>query len=132
MACHFRLVMSASTEETGSALDTVKLVAVVALLAGGVYGFYSFGDQPLWVRLAGLLAVIGVATFVALQTAMGRTIWQFATDSRTEVRKVVWPTRQETLQTLLIIAIAVLITALFLWAVDSILFWVVRLATGQG
>jgi preprotein translocase subunit SecE len=63
---------------------------------------------------------------------MGRGIWRFAADSRTEVRKVVWPTRQETLQTLLIIAIAVLITALFLWAVDSILFWAVRLATGQG
>ena len=132
MACHFRLVMSANTEEAGSAFDTVKLVAVVALLVGGVYGFYSFADQALWVRLIGLLVVIGVAVFIALQTAMGRTIWQFATDSRTEVRKVVWPTRQETLQTLLIIIIAVLITALFLWAVDSILFAIVRYLTGQG
>ena len=132
MACHFRLVMSANTEEAGSAFDTVKLVAVIALLAGGVYGFYSFADQALWVRLIGLLVVIGVAVFIALQTAMGRTIWQFATDSRTEVRKVVWPTRQETLQTLLIIIIAVLITALFLWAVDSILFAIVRYLTGQG
>ena len=124
--------MSANTEEAGSAFDTVKLVAVVALLVGGVYGFYSFADQALWVRLIGLLVVIGVAVFIALQTAMGRTIWQFATDSRTEVRKVVWPTRQETLQTLLIIIIAVLITALFLWAVDSILFAIVRYLTGQG
>ena len=72
MACHFRLVMNANTEEAGSALDTVKLVVVIALLAGGVYGFYSFADQALWVRLIGLLAVIGVAVFVALQTAMGR------------------------------------------------------------
>ena len=124
--------MSANTEEAGSAFDTVKLVAVIALLAGGVYGFYSFADQALWVRLIGLLVVIGVAVFIALQTAMGRTVWQFATDSRTEVRKVVWPTRQETLQTLLIIIIAVLITALFLWAVDSILFAIVRYLTGQG
>ncbi len=124
--------MSANTEEAGSAFDTVKLVVVVALLAGGVYGFYSFADQALWVRLIGLLVVIGVAVFVALQTAMGRTVWQFATDSRTEVRKVVWPTRQETLQTLLIIIVAVLITALFLWAVDSILFAIVRYLTGQG
>ena len=132
MACHFRLVMNASTEESGSGFDTVKLIAVVALLAAGVYGFYSFVDQPLWVRLAGLLVVIGVAVFVALQTAVGRTIWQFATDSRAEVRKVVWPTRQETLQTLLIITIAVLLTALFLWAIDSLLFMIVRYLTGQG
>ena len=79
-----------------------------------------------------LLLVIGAAAFVALQTAAGRTVWQFATDSRTEVRKVVWPTRQETLQTLLIITIAVLLTALFLWAIDSLLFMIVRYLTGQG
>jgi preprotein translocase subunit SecE len=124
--------MNANTEQTGSALDTIKLVAVVAMLAGGVYGFYAFADQPVWVRLIGLLVVMGGAIFVALQTAVGRTIWQFAADSRTEVRKVVWPTRQETLQTLLIIMIAVLLTALFLWAVDSLLFSIVRYLTGQG
>ena len=132
MACHFRLVMNAKTEEAVSRLDTVKLLVVLALLVVGVYGFYSFADQALWVRLAGLLVVVGVAVFVALQTAMGRAIWQFATDARTEVRKVVWPTRQETLQTLLIITIAVLLTALFLWAVDSLLFSIVRYLTGQG
>ena len=132
MACHFRLVMNANTEETGSGMDTIKLLVVVVLLVAGVYGFYSFADQPLWVRLAGLLVVIGAAAFVALQTAMGRTVWQFAADSRTEVRKVVWPSRQETLQTLLIITIAVLVTALFLWGVDSVLFSIVRALTGQG
>jgi preprotein translocase subunit SecE len=124
--------MNAKTEDAGSGLDTLKLVVVAGLLVGGIYGFYSFADQPLWVRLAGLLAVIGAAVAVALQTAVGRTIWQFAADSRTEVRKVVWPTRQETLQTLLIITIAVLLTALFLWAVDSLLFSIVRYLTGQG
>jgi preprotein translocase subunit SecE len=132
LACHFRLVMNANTEQAGSAMDTVKLLVVVALLAGGVYGFYSFADQPLWMRLVGLLAVVAAAVFVALQTAVGRTVWRFASDSRTEVRKVVWPTRQETMQTLLIIIIAVLITALFLWAVDSVLFAIVRYLTGQG
>jgi preprotein translocase subunit SecE len=124
--------MNANTEETGSGMDTIKLLVVVVLLVAGVYGFYSFADQPLWVRLAGLLVVIGAAAFVALQTAMGRTVWQFAADSRTEVRKVVWPSRQETLQTLLIITIAVLVTALFLWGVDSVLFSIVRALTGQG
>jgi preprotein translocase subunit SecE len=125
-------VMNANTEQTGSALDTVKLLLVVGLLAAGVYGFYAFADQPVWVRLAGLLVVIAAAVFVALQTAVGRSVWRFAAESRVEVRKVVWPTRQETLQTLLIIVIAVLLTALFLWAVDSVLFSIVRYLTGQG
>ncbi|MCB1799685.1 MAG: preprotein translocase subunit SecE [Gammaproteobacteria bacterium] len=124
--------MNAKTEQAGSGMDTIKLLAVVALLVAGVYGFYAFAEQPLWVRLAGLLAIVGAAVFVALQTAVGRTVWQFATDSRTEVRKVVWPTRQETLQTLLIITIAVLLTALFMWLVDSVLFGIVRYLTGQG
>jgi preprotein translocase subunit SecE len=125
-------VMNANTEQAGSGFDTVKLLVVVILLVAGVYGFYSFADQALWMRLVGLLAVVGAAVFVALQTAVGRSVWQFAADSRTEVRKVVWPTRQETLQTLLIITIAVLLTALFLWAVDSVLFSIVRYLTGQG
>jgi preprotein translocase subunit SecE len=120
------------SSEGSSALDTVKLLVALALLVAGIVGFYYFEDQAAWIRLLGLLGVVAVAVFVVVQTPMGRGIWRFAADSRTEVRKVVWPTRQETLQTLLIIAIAVLITALFLWAVDSILFWVVRLATGQG
>lgn len=132
MACHFRLVMNAKTEDAGSGFDTIKLVVVVVLLVAGVYGFYALADQALWVRLIGLLAVVGAAIAVALQTAVGRSIWQFATDSRFEVRKVVWPSRQETLQTLLIITIAVLITALFLWAVDALLFAIVRYLTGQG
>ena len=132
MACHIWLVMDAKTDEAGSGLDTVKLVLVVALLVVGVYGFYAFAAQPLWVRLAGLLVVVGIAVFVALQTSMGRTVWQFAVDARTEVRKVVWPTRQETIQTSLAIFVAVLLTALFLWGVDSLLFAAVRYLTGQG
>ncbi|WP_078121445.1 preprotein translocase subunit SecE [Thiosocius teredinicola] len=124
--------MNAKTEDAGSGFDTIKLLVVVVLLVAGVYGFYALADQALWIRLIGLLAVVGVAIGVALQTAVGRSIWQFAVDSRSEVRKVVWPSRQETLQTLLIITIAVLVTALFLWAVDALLFAIVRYLTGQG
>lgn len=119
------------TSERASPLDTLKLLVALVLLAGGIYGFYYFEAYPSWIRLLGLLAIVVVSIFVAVQTQKGQGLWRFATDARTEVRKVVWPTRQETLQTLLIISIAVLLTALFLWLVDSLLFWVVRLATGQ-
>ena len=120
------------SSERSSALDTLKLVLALALMVAGIYGFYYFEAYPAWIRLGGLLVVLAVAGFVVVQTPKGRGIWRFAVDSRTEVRKVVWPSRQETLQTLLIIAIAVLVMALFLWAVDSLLFWIVRSATGQG
>ena len=80
----------------------------------------------------GLLATVGVAVFISLQTVKGRRIADFFTAAHTEVRKVVWPSRQETLQTTLVIFIAVLLTALFLWGVDSLLFVLVRNLTGQG
>lgn len=124
--------MNAKTEATGTGLDNVKLLLALAILAASVYGFYFFADQALWVRLLGLLVMVGAAVFVTVQTAVGRSIWQFASDSRTEVRKVVWPTRQETLQTLLIVTIAVLLTAIFMWLVDSLLFAIVRQLTEQG
>ncbi len=124
--------MNAKTENTGSGMDVVKLALAVGILIAGVAGFYMFEAQALWVRLLGLLALVGLAVFVVLQTAMGRTVWSFAVEARTEVRKVVWPSRQETLQTLLIIFVVVLITALFLWMIDAILFAAVRYLTGQG
>jgi preprotein translocase subunit SecE len=125
--------MNAKTEVEGSSgLDTAKLLAAIVVLAGGIAGFYYLEAQALWVRLLLLLAVAGVAALIAYQTAIGRAAWGFAVDARTEVRKVVWPTRQETLQTSLAIFVAVLLTALFLWGIDSILFWLVTMLTGQG
>ena len=113
-------------------MDTVKLLLSVAMLIAGIVGFYLFEAQPLWVRLLGLLAIIAMAVTVALLTEPGRRMKVFASSAQTEVRKVVWPSRQETLQTTLVIFVAVLLTALFLWGVDSILFVLVRMFTGQG
>ena len=125
--------MNTKTENTGaSSMDTVKLLVAVVLLIGAITGFYLLEAQPLWVRLLELLAVVGVAVFIALQTEPGRRIKAFFSAAHMEVRKVVWPSRQETLQTTLVIFIAVLVTSLFLWGVDSILFVLVRMFTGQG
>ncbi len=124
--------MNTKTETQGSMMDTVKLMLALTIIVAGIIGFYLLDAQPLWVRLLGLLAAVGVAVFVSLQTAKGRRIADFFAAAHTEVRKVVWPSRQETLQTTLVIFIAVLLTSLFLWGVDSILFVVVRALTGQG
>lgn len=113
-------------------MDKLKLTIAVALIAAGVVGFYYFADQSLLMRVLGLLAMIGVSLAIAYQTAVGQRTWGFVTDAQTEVKKVVWPTRKEALQTTAIVLVMVLIVALFLWALDSILLWLVRLLTGQG
>ncbi|HHH13334.1 MAG TPA: preprotein translocase subunit SecE [Thiolapillus brandeum] len=122
----------ADNKETNSSLDTVKLAVAVGLVVGAIVGFYLLEAKPLWVRLLEILVLAGAAVFIALQTEPGRRIKAFFSAAQMEVRKVVWPTRQETVQTTLVIFLVVLVTSLFLWAVDSILFVLVRLFTGQG
>ncbi|MEA3274958.1 MAG: preprotein translocase subunit SecE [Pseudomonadota bacterium] len=124
--------MNAQAEAGGTGLDTVKLVAAAILLIAGIYGFYHFDAYSTLLRVIGLLAIGGVAAAVALQTEQGRRLWQFAGDSRNEVRKVVWPTRQETLQTTLVVIVMVLILGIVLWLFDTVLMGVLRFLTGQG
>lgn len=119
-------------EVEGSGLDSLKLVVAVLLVAGGIGGFYYFEEQTLLVRVLGLLAVVGVSAAIALQSAVGKRVWQFGVDARMEVRKVVWPTRQETIQTSLIVFLMVLVMAFILWLVDMGLMAIVRAVTGQG
>jgi preprotein translocase subunit SecE len=124
--------MNARAEAGGTGLDTVKLVAAALLLIAGIYGFYHFAAYSLLLRVLGLLAISGVAAAVALQTGQGRRLWQFSGDVRNEVRKVVWPTRQETLQTTLIVIVMVLILGIILWLFDMVLVTILRFLTGQG
>jgi len=124
--------MSARVEADASGLDTVKLAAAAVLLVAGIYGFYHFAAYSTLLRVVGLLVISGVAAAVALQTDQGRRLWQFAGDSRNEVRKVVWPTRQETMQTTLVVIVMVLILGIILWLFDMMLMGILRFLTGQG
>ena len=112
------------------ALDTLKLVAAIAILVGGIAAFYLLGDLPLAARWVIVLVAFGAGTFVALQSMQGRTFWQFVSGSRIELRKVVWPTRQETLQTTLVVFVAIFVMAIFFWILDWILGAVTRALTG--
>lgn len=111
-------------------LDLVKWLMVWLLLGGAVYGFYHFSDSSLLLRVVGLLAVAGVAGWIASQTEKGRASLRFLHDAHIEVRKVVWPTRQETLHMTLIVLVMVTILSILVYIVDGILFWIVKLLTG--
>ena len=124
--------MTEQTETGASALDTVKLAAAAAILVGGIAAFYLLGTYPLAVRWAIVLASLGLGAFVALQSAQGRVFWQFVQGSRVELRKVVWPTRQETLQTALVVFIAITAMGIFFWFLDWVLGALTRAITGQG
>ena len=114
--------------------DTALLVASAALLIGGLWAFYYFiGEYNVLVRTLVLLGSIGAALFAAYQTQLGRVIWSYVTGAyRIELRKIVWPSRQESIQATLMIAIVVLISALLLWGLDSALLWGVKSLTGRG
>ena len=121
-----------STEAQASSLDTVKLTAAVILLGAAVVAFYWFSDQSLLMRVLALLGVTVVSILIASQTAVGRSTWSFIGSTRTEVRKVVWPTRAETTQTALAVLFVVVLMGVVLWLLDMFLLWAVRLLTGQG
>jgi preprotein translocase subunit SecE len=124
--------MTQKVESGPSALDTVKLVAAVAILVGGIAAFYLLSSYPLALRWVIVLASLGAGIAVALQSVQGRTFWDFVQGSRVELRKVVWPTRQETLQTTLVVFVAILVMGIFFWILDWILGSVTAALAGRG
>ena len=112
--------------------DSLLLLAAVLLLVGAMGAFYYFaGDYNPLIRTGGLLASVAVALAIAYQTELGKTVWSYITGARAELRKVVWPSKQETVQATLMIAVVVLILALMLWGLDSMLLWGVKSLTGR-
>ena len=118
--------MVTKTETQVPALDTIKLAIAVALLAAGVGAYYLYSDQSQFYRVLGLLAVTAAAVALALTTAKGRSLWVFLQDARTEVRKMVWPNRTETVQTTLVVLVVVVLVGIFLWLLDMLLGWLVQ------
>jgi preprotein translocase subunit SecE len=124
--------MNSKSQVEASSLDTVKLLFAVGIIMGGIYGFYYLDSYSQLLRVLGLLGLVGVATLIAYQTAVGRTVWEFASSSKVEVRKVVWPSRQETMQTTLIVFVMVLIMGIVLWLFDMMLGAILKALTGTG
>jgi preprotein translocase subunit SecE len=124
--------MVAKAEEQVSGFDTVKLALAAVVLVSAVVLFYAYADQSQLLRVLGLLAAVGVAAGIAVTTLPGRRLWGFVRESRTETRKMVWPTRAETMQTTLIVLIIVIIVGIFLWLLDMFLGWAVQGLIGRG
>ena len=123
--------MNANTETTPSnTMDVLKWGLVAILLVGAIVGNSLLGELSAPLRVAGVIIMVAVALLVAAQTNKGQTTVAFAKESRTEVRKVVWPTRQETVQTTLIVFVVTFFAAMLLWGMDGILVRVVALITG--
>jgi preprotein translocase subunit SecE len=123
--------MNASTEsQPNGSLDSLKWMIVLLLLAGVVFANYFYGDESVLYRAIGAVVGIVVAGFIAMQTVKGHNAVAFAKESRTEIRKVVWPTRQEAIHTTGIVLFATFIMSLVMWGLDSTLFWVVGFITG--
>lgn len=122
----------AEVSPAASPLDTVLLFAAFFALAGGITAFYWFAAEiAVTLRVLMVLGGLGAAAALAYQTSTGKTMWGYVRGSQVELRKTTWPTRQESLQATLMIALVVLVTSLFLWLLDSGLLWAVKHVTGR-
>ena len=122
--------MSAKPESQNGGLNGLKWLLVVVLIVAAVGGNIYYADQSLLYRVLALLAIAVVAALVAVQTVQGAAFWKLSKEARTEIRKVVWPTRQETTQTTIIVVGFVLLMSLILWGLDTLLGWLVSLVIG--
>jgi preprotein translocase subunit SecE len=113
-------------------VDASKLVLAAAALVGGVVAYYLFPEQAQVVRVLMVLGGLVLGLVLLYSSQPGRELWSYVQSSRVELRKMVWPTRQETWRTTLVVFLFVVALGVFFWLVDMALAWGVRQVTGQG
>jgi len=125
--------MTARAEvESGGIVDKLKMFAAMAILGGALVGYYLLPEQSQLIRVIGVVVAMIAAWLVFAQTDSGRAALEFIGSSRQELRKMHWPTRQETVQTTLAVLFMVFLLAVFMWLLDMFLLWATRGLTGQG
>ncbi len=124
--------MNTKAETSPGILDTVKLAAAVLVLLGGMAAYYYFSEASVLVRVLGLVASLVAGMLIALQSAQGKQVWEFVKGSQVEIRKVVWPSQQETINTTLMVLAFTFLLGVFFLAVDWVLLKFTQLVTGQG
>ena len=124
--------MSTTTETSSSSgPDIIKLLIAAAVLVGGLFGYYWFLEWALALRVLLVLGATGAGVAIGMTSTQGQRLWHFVQGSRVEIRKVVWPTKQETTQTAIAVFVFTLVMAIFFWALDSGLLWLTRTLVGN-
>ena len=113
-------------------VDKLKISLAVACVVGGVAAYYYFAETALVLRVLMVMGGLVAAGGVAWLSTPGKEFFAFAQESIDETKRVVWPTRKETLQTTGVVFAFVFVMALFLWLIDAGLLWAVRILMGQG
>ena len=103
-------------------VDNLKLIAAGVVIIAGIAVFYAFGDMSALLRALIVVVSVVVAAGVALTSMPGKNAWQFAIGTRAEIRKVIWPSRRETMQSTLVVILMVLVVGIYLWLLDSTVF----------
>jgi len=124
------MATTTETPESG-ALDIVKLLIAIAVLIGGLFAYYYYIEVSLPLRVLMVLGGVAAGIGIAMTSTQGQRLRAFVQGSRVEIRKVVWPTRQETTQTALAVFVFTLILSLFFWGLDSLLLWITRTLVGS-
>lgn len=122
--------MKANAETPSKSTDILKWIGVFALVATAVVGNSLYGELSVVLRATAVVVLVAIACGLAAITTKGKSAITFANESRMEVRKVVWPTRQETLQTTLIVLAVTVVMSLILWGIDGVMVRLVRIFTG--
>ena len=124
------MTTQSETSQSG-ALDIIKLLSAVAAIVGGLYSYYFFEFQvSLPLRVLMVLGGTGAGIAISMTSTQGQRLWSFIQGARVEIRKVVWPTRQETTQTAIAVFVFTLIMGVFFWLLDSGLLWLTRRLVG--
>ncbi len=125
--------MTTTTQETSESgiLDIIKLLLAAGVLVGGLYSYYYYLEVALPLRVLMVLGGLAAGVTIAMTSTQGQRLWAFIQGARIEIRKVVWPTKQETTQTAIAVFVFTLIMALFFWGLDSFLLWLTRTLVGS-
>ena len=124
--------MNSKADSGPTAFDTAKLALAVAIVVAGIFGYYYYAALPAVVRVLIVLVSLGIAAVVALQSAQGQAFARFVQASRVELRKVVWPTREETVQMTVFVLIFAAVMGTFFWFLDFLLLMFTRWIMSQG
>jgi preprotein translocase subunit SecE len=111
--------------------EKIKMLAAALLVIAGIAGYYYFSEAAAFVRVLSVLVGVFAAVGVMWQTSIGQQFFVFSQESVREAKKVVWPSRKETIQTTGIVFVFVIVMAVFLWFVDAGLMWAVKMLMGR-